>query len=111
QRIGHQLVDDQPAGHRQIDPEDDLVELDTVADTASRVVGAEQLRNQLPDVLREIDAREVLRAVQHLVDQRHRADPILAFAQQLADGSVGDLGRLQTDQSSSDMHVITYSEV
>src|SRR3989454_1255165 len=106
QRIRHQLVDDQPAGHRQIDPEDDLVELDTVADTASRVVGAEELRNQRPDVLREIDAREVLRAVQHLVDQRHRADPILAFSQQLADGSVGDLGRLQPEQAGGDLQVV-----
>ena len=103
QGVRHQLVDDQPAGHRQVDPEDDLVDLDAIADAASGIVGAEKLRNQRADVLREVDACEILRSVQHLVHQRHRADPILALTQHLADGSVGDLGRLQPEQAGGDL--------
>jgi len=43
----------------------------------------QQLLHQAARVLAEVDPGEIVRAVEHLVNQRHRSDPVLAFAQQL----------------------------
>src|SRR2546423_898237 len=67
ERIRHQLVDDQRAGHREIDPEDDPFELHHRPDSAARVVGAKQLGRRRPYVLGKIPPCQILLAVVHVV--------------------------------------------
>jgi len=113
QRIGYQLIDNQPTGNRGVQRQVQPVELrpETNPLLAADAIGAEQILCKLPDVLRKIDLREIFRLVQALVQQRHRVDAILAFLEHLAHLRIGNRPRLKTKQAGHHLEIILHPVV
>jgi len=80
ERVRDQFVDEKPAGNCRIEGELDVVDAQVGGDRIGvDVVGSEQVPGEVADVVGEVDVCQPLGLVELFVDQRHRADPVLAF--------------------------------
>ena len=83
ERVREQLVQDQPAGDRDVEVEGDRLDVEGELDRAAHLSGGrEHVPREPVDVVAEIDPCEVTRSVELLVDQCHRADPVLALVEE-----------------------------
>ena len=110
--VTHMVINDRPAGHRGVDVERDVAEIDFQADVP--LVGpvrAEERRRETPRVLREVNDGDVPRLVQLFVNERHRADAVLALPEHLDVAEVPDVPRLEVEEARHDLEVVLHAVV
>ena len=77
--VGHEFVDDQAADQGLVEIRGRPLEVDTHRDGPGRAEGAGEVRGQGVEVGPDVQAGQIGRMVELLVDQGHGLDPPLAF--------------------------------
>ena len=107
QGIRDELVQDDAAGHRRVHEKIHLLHLVREGYPSPAVA---QTRFQEPDEggdeIREIDVRQILRPVEHLVDEGHGAYPLLDLGEDFAHARVRTFLLLDVQQRDHHLHIV-----
>ena len=101
-RIGDQLVENEPARNGQIEAQYPHPEVEPGADPVAAVVRNNEVGHQGDGVFAEINPLEILRLIEPLVDHGHGPDPLIAVLQHALDLGVGQPGGGQVEQADDD---------
>src|SRR5208283_4787777 len=105
--IRNDLTDDQPAGYCGIDQEGDVFDIEPQVDLSGRnTVTLDEEGDQVADIVRHVDVREVARFVELLVHERHRADLVDDILEYDLRRLLLQLRRMQPEERRNDLHVV-----
>ena len=112
QRIGDQLIDDQPARDRGVHAEGNVFGMNLEDD----VVGVHTVRGkrcvcESLEVSSDLDAAEVSRLIELFMEQRDGAHAILALLEQRDRLRIGELIHLEVEHAGDDLEVVLDSMV
>ena len=79
--VGNEFIDNQPAGDGGIDGHRDIFDIQAQGHVRRiDAIGAEQAGGQIADILAQVDVREILGAVQLIVQHGHGMDTLAAVS-------------------------------
>ena len=107
QRVGNQLIDDQPARNGGVHGQPEIVDRRRDLD-APRIdsIRTEQVIRELVDVRREIDFGEIFGLIQPLVNQSHGVNPVLALLKHPASRGILDGARLEAQKAGDYLKIV-----
>jgi len=105
--VGKQFIGNESGWDRRLKVKIDLLERCLQPDPAGvHLIEVEEVAGQASEIGAKFDLGKVRGLVETLMNESHRSNPVLTLPEHLDGGGVGEMFRLQVEQTGDNLHVI-----